>query len=74
MLAGIVLVILGAAALIHPELSMSAKREEIIQIIQIGPDKVQIDTRRIIDIPRIFSGMIVLAGGGLLLLGTKKGK
>ena len=70
LLAGIVLALLGIAALIHPELDMPANREEI----QIGSEKVPVETRRIIDIPRILGGMIVLAGGGLILLGTNKGK
>jgi len=64
---GIVFALLGMAALIHPEMGMPANREEI----QIRPEKVQLDSRRIIDMSRILSGKIVLASDGLALLGTK---
>jgi len=70
LLAGIVLAPLGMGALIHPELDLPSNREEI----QIGPEKIQVDTRRIIGLPRVLSGMIVLAGGGPILLGTKRDK
>lgn len=66
--AGLVLIALGFFSLVHPEIKMPAKKEEV----QIGPMKVPIETRRIIDVPPIAAGIAILAGGGVLFFGLRK--
>jgi hypothetical protein len=61
---GILLVVAGIAALIHPQMSMPAKKEEI----QVGPGKAIIETRRIVTIPRPFSALLIFAGVGQIFL------
>lgn len=57
---GILLVAAGIAALIHPQMSMPAKKEEI----QVASGKAIIETRRIVTFPRPFSVLLILAGAG----------
>lgn len=65
---GVVLIVLGIYGMFHPNLLMPAKRENL----QIGGQKVVMETRRVIDIPRPLSGLVIFAGIGLLLLGAQK--
>jgi hypothetical protein len=67
-LGGALLILLGMAALIYPDLPMPAKRSEF----QIGPEKLKMETRRVVTIPPILSGIVILAGGGLIFVGTRK--
>jgi hypothetical protein len=66
--AGLVLIAAGFFSLLHPEIRMPAKKEEV----QIGPMKVPIETRRIINVPPIAGGIVILAGGGVLFFGLRK--
>jgi hypothetical protein len=66
--AGLVLIALGLFTLMHPEIKMPAKKEEV----QIGPMKVPIETRRIINVPPIAGGIVILAGGGVLFFGLRR--
>lgn len=65
---GVVLILLGSYALIRPNVLMRAKRENL----QIGGQKVVMETRRVVMIPRPLSGLVVISGFGLLLLGGLK--
>lgn len=65
---GILFIALGIAALIHPNVGMPSKKNEI----EIGGTKTIIETTRIIEIPRIFSGLLLLAGGSFIFLSTRK--
>jgi hypothetical protein len=65
---GLVLIAAGLFSLVQPEIRMPAKKEEV----QIGPMKVPIETRRIIDVPPIVGGIVILAGGGVLFFGLRK--
>jgi hypothetical protein len=65
---GTLLAALGLAALLHPDIPMPAKRDEL----QIGPMKVPIETRRIITVPPVVGGLILACGAGLVLLGARK--
>jgi hypothetical protein len=65
---GALLAALGLAALLHPDIPMTAKRDEF----QIGTMKVPIETRRIISVPPVLSGLVVVCGAGLMFLGAHK--
>ncbi len=55
---GILLIAAGIAALIHPQLSMPAKTEEI----QVASGKAIIETRRIVTFPKPFCALLIIAG------------
>jgi len=57
---GVLLIAGGIAALIWPQVSMPAKKQEV----QIGEGKAIIETRRILTFPRPFSVLLILAGVG----------
>ncbi len=61
---GILLVAAGIAALIHPQVAMPAKKQEI----QVGEGKAIIETRRIVTFPRGFSVLLIAAGLGQAFL------
>jgi hypothetical protein len=61
---GILLVAAGIAALVHPQVAMPAKKQEI----QVGEGKAIIETRRIVTFPRGFSVLLILAGAGQAFL------
>jgi hypothetical protein len=65
---GILLIAAGIAAMIHPNLSMPSKKSEV----QIGTLKTIIETTRIIEIPKVFSVLLLIAGGSLVFLSTRK--
>jgi hypothetical protein len=64
---GILLVAAGIAALIHPQVAMPAKKQEI----QVREGKAIIETRRIVTFPRPFSVLLILAGAGQAFLTCK---
>jgi hypothetical protein len=64
---GILLVAAGVAALIHPQVAMPAKQQEI----QVGEGKAIIETRRIVTFPKPFSALLILAGAGQAFLTCK---
>jgi uncharacterized membrane protein HdeD (DUF308 family) len=55
---GILLIVAGVAALIHPQLSMPAHKEEI----PVAGGKAIIETRRIVTFPKTFCALLVFAG------------
>ncbi|MFY9804631.1 MAG: hypothetical protein WA211_10305 [Candidatus Acidiferrales bacterium] len=61
---GILLVAAGITTLIHPQMSMPAKTEEV----QVASGKAIIETRRIVTFPRPFSALLILAGAGQIFL------
>jgi len=67
-LIGLLLIAAGIAALIHPRLKMPARKTEVEVIGQ----KLEIETQRIVTIPGIVSGLVIVAGAGLILLDTRK--
>jgi hypothetical protein len=67
-LIGVVFILLGAAALIHPRVKMPAREREL----DIGHQKVKIETRRIIEIPQVVSGLVIVSGCALIFLGARK--
>jgi hypothetical protein len=65
---GVLLIACGIAALIHPNLSMPSRKREL----QVGGEKVIMETTRIIEIPKVFSALLMIAGGSLIFLSTRK--
>jgi hypothetical protein len=67
-LIGVVFILLGIAALIHPRLKLPAREREL----DIGNQKVRLETQRIIEIPQILSGLVIVSGCALIFLGSRK--
>jgi hypothetical protein len=63
-LVGILLVALGIAGLVHPNVVMPAKKQEL----QIAGTKVIMETRRVIAIPVILGVLVIVAGSAALVL------
>jgi len=66
--AGVLVILLGIYAMARPNLLLPAKRETL----QIAGQKVVMETRRVVTIPRPLSGLFIVCGGGLILLGVPK--
>ena len=67
-LCGAAFIVLGLVALVHPRVEMPAQKTEV----QVVGQKLLIETRRIVMIPPILSGLLMVAGIGLMLLGPRK--
>jgi hypothetical protein len=67
---GILFIALGIAALVHPNVSMPSKKSEI----EIAGTKTIIETTRIIQIPKVFGVLLLLAGGSFIFLSAAKSK
>lgn len=67
-LVGAAFVLLGLLSLIHPRVAMPARKTEV----QVVGQKLLIETRRIVTIPSILAGLLIVAGVGLILLGPRK--
>jgi hypothetical protein len=65
---GILLITAGIAALVHPQVSMPAQKQEV----PIGEGKAIIETRRIVSFPRPFSALLILAGAGQIFFTCRK--
>jgi hypothetical protein len=61
---GILLVAAGVAALMHPQVGMPAKKEEI----QVASGKAIVETQRIVTFPRPFGALLIFAGLGQIFL------
>jgi hypothetical protein len=66
--AGILLVVLGALALAYQGITYT-KREKVIDI---GPIHATADTQKTIPLPPILGGIALLGGVGLLVAGAKR--
>ena len=67
---GVVLILIGAATLIHPELKMREHKREV----EVAGQKLIINTRRIVTVPEVWSGIAILAGAGLVFAGARKSR
>jgi hypothetical protein len=66
--AGVLLILLGAYGIFRPNLLMPGKRQDL----QIGGQRVVMETRRVVEVPRPLSGLVIFSGIGLVLLGLQK--
>jgi hypothetical protein len=69
-LIGAVFILLGLLAVIHPRVEMPAHKAEV----QVVGQKLLIETRRIVTIPPILSGLLIVAGLALILFGPRKSR
>jgi hypothetical protein len=65
---GVLFLVLGVVALIHPNFALPGKKDEVT----IANQKVLIETRRIISIPRLASAIEIALGIGLIFFGSRK--
>lgn len=68
LLVGILLVVIGVAALIHPQFSYRVSQH----VQQVGPAKIEYETRKIIRLPLWFSIPIITIGLALVIGGMQK--
>jgi len=61
---GVLLMAGGIATLIWPQVSMPAKKQEV----ELAGGKAIIETRRIVNFPRPFGALLILAGIGQIFL------
>ncbi len=67
-LVGLLLIIAGIAALIHPQIMMPAQTKEV----QIGTNKAIITTHRVLEFPTAFSVVLILVGAAQIYLLRKR--
>lgn len=65
---GVLVIGLGIAALVHPRVMMPASHREL----EIASRKVIMETRRIVDVPRILGVVIIFCGAGMVFLGARR--
>lgn len=66
--AGVLLILIGVAALIHPQFSYRVEHHDQ----QVGAMKVLFETRKVIHFPLWFSVPILTIGAALLIGGMRK--
>ena len=67
-IAGVVLILLGAAALYLREISYTTQED----VVRVGPMQAKMETRKQIPIHPVFGSLAVVGGIALLVLGGKK--
>jgi len=65
---GVLVIGLGVAALVHPRIMMPASQREV----EIGNRKLIMESRRIVEVPRILGVAIIFCGAGMVFLGARK--
>jgi hypothetical protein len=65
---GVLFILLGLLALIHPRIQMPARKTEV----EVAGQRLLIETRRIVTIPSILSGLLIVAGASLMILGPRR--
>ena len=65
---GVVLLVAGVAALIHPRWASPSNKKEV----DIDNHKVIFETTRYTEIPKAWSGVAVVVGGALMFVGLRK--
>jgi hypothetical protein len=61
---GVLFILFGIAGLAHPNVVMPAKKQEI----EIAGNRVIMETRRVVEIPKVLGILLVVAGGAALFL------
>lgn len=65
---GVLVILLGLYTMFRPNLLMPAKRENL----QIGGQRVLMETRRIVEVPRAVSALVIFCGAGLIFMGIQQ--
>lgn len=68
LLIGVLLAVLGAAALIWEGISYTTRET----VVDVGPVNVTAETRKTLPLPPILGGLALAGGVGLIVMGTKK--
>lgn len=63
---GVLLIIAGIVGLVHPQWEGRDNKMEV----DLGSQKVQVNTRRVTDIPPLFAGSIIVVGLCVIGLGA----
>ncbi len=64
---GIFLMLAGAIGLIHPRFTYNSTEE----VAKIGPMQANVTREKVVEIPMAISILLLVAGAGLALFGTK---
>lgn len=64
---GILFIVLGLTGLMHPEIKLSGKKTDV----QMGAIHATMETRRIVAVPWVVSGIFILAGGVLVFMSSR---
>lgn len=64
---GILLMLAGAIGLVHPRFTYNSTEE----VAKIGPMQANVTREKIVEIPIAISILLLVAGAGLTLFGTK---
>ena len=67
-LIGVLLAVLGAAALIWEGISYTTRET----VVDVGPVNVTAETRKFLPLPPILGGIALAGGVGMIVMGTKK--
>ena len=65
---GLLLIVLSVAALIAGQISYATQQD----VMKVGPMEARVETRRIVPIPRVLSGLVLVSGLLLVYLGWKR--
>jgi hypothetical protein len=65
---GVLILLAGAAALIHPRIATPSKKNEV----EIENHKVIFESKRFFTIPPVWGGVAVVAGGLLIFFGIRR--
>jgi uncharacterized membrane protein len=65
---GIVLILLGAAALVWQKVSYTQRET----VVEVGPVNITADTKKTIPLPPILGGIAMAGGVVLIIVGAKK--
>lgn len=67
-LIGLVLVALGAVGLVVPRITYQEETADV----DVGPLSVQVTQERTISVPDVLSGLVLVAGGVLIAVGSQR--
>ena len=65
---GVLFILLGLVALIHPRIQLPARKTEV----EVAGQRLLIETRRIVTIPSILGGLLIVAGASFMILGPRR--
>lgn len=68
MLIGLVLIVLGAGALVYQGFTYTSREK----IIDIGPLQASADTQKTIPVPPLVGGLAVVGGFVMVIMGSRK--
>ena len=67
---GVVLLVLGVMGLVHPVIPYSRRQE----VLKVGPLETTVEKQESVEVPRLVSGLVALAGLGIFVLGLQSKK